>query len=172
MTDLLPPIAARKLKRDRSLRFFSIFLIFAALALFILAIFSLPVSVLQKYQLSSIREDGEFTEEVEDGRKKREEESVKIQTLITHINSKSKTINFSETISRIDTLAGEGVYLTNFSFDSKNKITITGRAATRTDLSDFRDRLNNEKDFSSVELPLTSLVNEKDALFTITLTIK
>lgn len=172
MINLLPPIAKKRLKQERVLRFISLFIVVLSLAVLVLFIFSIPTWVVQKYQLSSAKSTGTFTADVEAEQNRIKEEGVITEQFITHIAGQKIPPSRTVLMSRLDELSGEDVELKRFSFDSKNKVTISGVATTRPALSSFRDRLAAEKGFSSVELPLSSLVNENNPDFTITLVVK
>lgn len=172
MINLLPPIAKKRLRQEGFLRFISLFIIILSVAVLLLFLFSIPTWVVQKYQLSSAKSAGTFTADVESEQKRIKQEGVITQQFITHISGQKIPPSRTVLIARLDELSGEEVELNRFSFDSKNKITISGVATTRPALSSFRDRLAAEKGFSSVELPLSSLVNENNPDFTITLVVK
>lgn len=172
MINLLPPTAKRKLTRNYLLRFVSMILIGAGTAGIVLFSLSLPTFVMLKHQLGSILDNKDFVSKIESEQKKLEDEAKEIEEIITHINNQKTPISHAEVIDLLDQLAGEGVSVDRFVFGEKNKLTISGWASTRPELSDFRDRLSKEDIFSSVELPLESLVNETDALFTITMVVK
>lgn len=172
MINLLPPSAKKRLKREHRLRFLSMLMIAAAIACLVALLFSIPTFILQKYQLNSIREDEAFTAEVEAEQKRIARENLELQRILDHIGRQTPPPSRSDVIARVDDLAGGEVRVDRFAFDAKDKLTISGVAATRPALSAFRDRLNAERSFSSVELPLASLVSERDAEFTITLVIK
>lgn len=172
MINLLSPIAKKKLTRDYFLRFISLTFIATSAAGLVLFSLSLPTLVMLKYQLSSILDDKDFVSKIENEQKLLNEEAREINLIINHINSKTLPRSHTEVINLIDHLAGEGVTVNRFAFGEKEKLTINGVASTRPELSDFRDRLAAEDIFSSVELPLASLVNEKDAIFSITMVVK
>lgn len=172
MINLLPPIAKRKLTRNYFLRFASMIFIMTGIATLVLLSLSLPTLVMLKHQLGSILDNKDFVSNVENEHKLLEAEAEEIEVIVAHINGQKPTVSHTEIIGLVDSLAGEGVSVDRFVFDEKDKLIISGSASTRPDLSAFRDRLAEEDIFSSVELPLSSLVNEKDALFNITMEIK
>lgn len=172
MINLLPPTAKKKLTRDYFLRLVSMIFITISIAGLVFLSLSLPTFVMLKHQLGSILDNKDFVSKIEEGQKMLEEEAREIDAIVTHINNQKSLISRTEVIDLIDSLAGEGIVVDRFDFGEKDKLTISGTASTRPGLSDFRDRLAEENIFSSVELPLASLVDEKDAAFNITMIVK
>ena len=172
MINLLPTTAKKKLTRDYLLRFISMIFIITGIAGLVMFSLSLPTLVMLKHQLGSILDNKDFVSNIESEQKLLEEEAKEMEVIVTHINSQKTLVSHTEIIDLIDSLAGEGVTVDRFTFGEKDKLTISGLALTRPELSDFRDRLAEQDVFSSVELPLSSLVNERDALFNITMELK
>ncbi len=141
-------------------------------ALLVMFLLSLPTWLMQRHQVGSASADDNLMARIEAGRKEREKETRAIGALVAHLSEKSLERDHSAIIRKLDELAGSEITLRQFNFDAKNKLSLGGVAKTRAALSDFRDLLAADRQFSAVELPLTSLVNERDAVFTITLTIK
>jgi len=169
MINLLPLRVKHKIFWDQTVRFMSVSFIFISLGLLLLILFSLPVSILEDYQLSSIREDKEFTVEVENQRKEREVDNADIQNLIKHIESYAPKYSYWSLIEEFDTLAQAGIFIDSFDFNEKNEVVISGISENRSSLSDFRDELEANKQFKTVELPLSSLATEINTPFTIKL---
>lgn len=172
MINLLPPAAKKKLTRDYFLRFVSMIFIVTGIATLVLLSLSLPTLVMLKHQLGSILDNKDFVSNIEKEQRLLEREAKEMEIIVAHIKGQKKPVSHTEIIGLIDSLAGEGVSVDRFAFGEKDKLIISGSASTRPELSAFRDRLAEEDIFSSVELPLSSLVNEKDALFNITMEIK
>ena len=172
MINLLPPTAKKKLTRDNFLRLVSMIFIATGIAGIVFLSLSLPTLVMLKHQLGSILDNKDFVSKIEDEQKLLESEALEIETIVTHIKEQKRPISHTEIIDLIDSLAGEGIVVDQFVFGEKEKLTISGTALTRPELSSFRDRLAEEDIFSSVELPLASLVDEKDAMFNITMVVE
>jgi hypothetical protein len=172
MINLLPPTAKKKLTRDNFLRLVSMIFIIIGIAGLVFLSLSLPTLVMLKNQLGSILDNKDFVSKIEEEQKLLESEAAEIEAIVAHVKGQEKSIIHTEVMDLIDSLAGEGVVVDRFVFGEKDKLTISGTASTRPGLSDFRDRLAKEKIFSSVELPLASLVDEKDAVFNITMVVK
>jgi hypothetical protein len=172
MINLLPPKAKKKLTLDYLLRLVSMVFIATGIAGVMFISLSLPTLVMLKYQLGSILDNKDFVSKIEDEQKLLESEAAEIESIVTHIKGQKRPRSHTEVIDLIDSLAGEGIVVNRFVFGEKEKLTISGAALTRPELSSFRDRLAEEDIFSEVELPLASLVDEKDAVFNITMVIE
>lgn len=172
MINLLPPTAKKKLTRDYFLRFISMIFVVTGIATLVLCSLSLPTLVMLRHQLGSILDNKDFVSNIEKEQKLLEEEAKEMEVIVAHIKGQKIPVSHTEVIDLIDSLAGEGVTVDRFTFGEKDKLTISGSARTRPELSAFRDRLAAEDVFSSVELPLASLVNERDALFNITMELE
>lgn len=172
MINLLPPSAKKIVSHERKAKFFSVLCLGLSLAFVVSIVFSIPIWIVQDYQLNTIREDKEFTVEVEEERKRREAENKEIQSIIQHIERQANSRNYTNIMAVVDELAGDSIRVDRFVFDEKNKLSLMGVASTRPALSEFRNQLEAHADFSSVEMPLSSLVNERDAVFNITLKLK
>ena len=172
MINLLPPKAQRQLAREYRLRFLSVVMMAVACALLVLLLLSLPVWLMQKYQLRNMMSSGDLLVKLAAEQRQTEEDAKTAMSIIKHFESEGEGNKFRDIIAKIDSLAGEDINITQFSVDAKKKLTITGVATVRTSLSAFRDRLEEDKQFSGVTLPLSSLVDESDVTFSITLNIK
>jgi Tfp pilus assembly protein PilN len=172
MISLLSPEGKKRLARERKTRFVSVLLLLLTAVSLVLLAFSVPIRLMQQHQLRNMGDKGDLLTELETSRRKAEKKVAEVNVLLKHIDQQKENRRFSEIINKIDELSGSEISLTQFSFDTKNKLTLQGQASARTALSEFRDRLEEDKQFSSVELPLSNLVSERDVAFTITLIVK
>lgn len=172
MINLLPPHAKKRLRREQLVRFVSLFILTLAFAGFILLVLSIPTWIMQRYQIGSVYDSDEFTANLRKEQRKLELESAEATRIIRHFGGSFPNRHHSDIIAALDEMSGEGVSINQFLFDPKGKLTLIGVAATRTALSDFKSALEADKRFASVELPLSSLVSERDAAFTVTLMLK
>jgi Tfp pilus assembly protein PilN len=172
MISLLSPEGKKRLARERKARFVSALLLLLTVVSLVLLAFLVPIRMMQQHQLRNMGDKGDLLTELETSRRRAEREVTEVNALLAHVDKQRADRQFSAIIDKIDDLSGTDISLTQFSFDAKNKLTLQGQAADRTTLSEFRDRLEDDKQFSAVELPLSNLVSEKDVAFTITLVIK
>ncbi len=76
----------------------------------------------------------------------------------------------AETLRVIREAKGNQIQLTHFVYDAVvGQITVNGQAQERTDLIEFREKLEATGRFSTVRIPLSSLERERNADFTIIL---
>lgn len=172
MISLLSPLAKRRLARERKARFLSVLLLLLTLVSLVLLAFLVPIRLMQQHQLSNMGDKGNLLAELETSRRQAEREVAEIDALLAHAAKRQTSRRLTPIIEKIDSLSGTGILLTQFSFDTKNKLTLLGQATDRNTLSEFRDRLEDDKQLSAVELPLSNLVSEKDVAFTITMSVK
>ena len=173
MINLLPPAAQKHLAWEYRLRFLAVLMMIVAVAILILLVLSLPLWLMQKHQLRNMTSgDGQLLTELAAEQQEADRDAKTAAAIITHFSNEERGSQFSDIVAKIDGLAGDDIAITHFEVDAKNKLTINGVAAVRTSLSAFRDRLEEDSQFSGVTLPLSSLVSERDVAFTITLSIK
>lgn len=171
MINLIPPRAKKVLLTEYRLRVLSVVMLVVSAASLVALALSVPTSILLARQTQSFINNGDLTREIGEERKRITEELSKTRSLIDHLSRTVKITPYSKIISDLDSLAGSGVSIDQFAFDNRSKLVITGVASTRTELSFFRDRLEERKDFRTIELPLSSLVKDADLPFSITITL-
>lgn len=171
MISLLPIKARKTLTLERRLRFMSLVMLVLAFVAFVSLALSIPTWMLLTSRAESLDSEMFSPEKMKLERTRVEDELKQTQSLIDHLVKKTKTRSHSGMISDLDSLSGDKIKLTQFIFDDKNKLTLIGTADTRIALSEFRDRLDSNPDFKSVELPLSSLVSEVDAAFSIAIVL-
>lgn len=96
----------------------------------------------------------------------------KINLLATWQASNVESISLFELINRFKPA---GISLSGFAFTHSTgkpaTIELSGVAAKRRDLLDFLDNLRGDKTFSNLESPVSNLIKDKNADFTIILTV-
>ena len=173
MINLLPGEAKKNLKREQRLRFLSVTFLLMAFVSLIALLLSIPTGILLSRHADTLAGSMDLAEAVEKRSSDVKKDLAHAASLIEHLSkSEEEGINVSSMIYDLDQLAGEEVLLTHFNFDDKKKIVLSGIASTRSTLSLFRDRLDGDDRFKSVELPLSSLVKDTEVPFSITLTLK
>jgi len=82
---------------------------------------------------------------------------------------------FSDIISEVEGIASRTVVLNSIAFsridDDVKSVLITGEAASRSLLVEFRDTLEKNPLFESAALPLANLAKDKDVPFSITIIV-
>ena len=169
MINLIPPTAKKSIKREYIKRVVTVWLFLFSSALAILTVFLLPTFVVLQSEISALEETAEA------GRIRVAQydisatELVKANAQATLLLKQATSSSLTGIVDTLAILAGTKVSLTNYQFidlDSVGKITVSGVAATRQDLAAFRDAVSNDARFSAVNLPISSLIKDKDLLFT------
>jgi len=76
-------------------------------------------------------------------------------------------------LAKISGLLPDGITLENLAIDYRTgAASLSGSAKERKDLEALRDILKNDSDFGNIDLPLASLLKQKDIEFSIAFTIK
>ncbi|MCB9819533.1 PilN domain-containing protein [Candidatus Nomurabacteria bacterium] len=172
MINLLPTQAKKVVKREYSLRLLAVFSLSLSFACLVLLMMSIPTWLMLSYQTIGEDKDQTLLNEIAKDRAHAEQELSETQRIIEHLSQRPSSLSHTAIIESLDQLGGKGVTINQFIFDTKGKLTLTGIASTRATLSSFRDRIEESKDFKSVDLPLSSLVQESEAAFTMTVTLK
>lgn len=172
MINLLPAHAKRVVKREHWLRLFAVLCLASSFASLVLLLMSIPTWMMLNYQTVGEDNDQNSINEIAAERARAEKELAETQRIIEHLKSKSNTKSHTAIIESLDDIGGAEIAISQFNFDAKNKLVLIGVAATRADLSSFRYRVEKSSYFTAVDLPLASLVQETEAAFTMTLTLK
>lgn len=172
MINLLPTQAKKAVRREYSLRLVVVFLLALSFALFILLAMSVPTWLMLNYQVVGEDKDQVLLNEIAEERARAEKELSETQRIIEHLSKAQSFRSHTSIIETLDQLGGDDISIDQFNFDSKGKLELTGVASTRAALSSFRDRVDESDDFKSVDLPLSSLVQEIEAAFTMKITLK
>lgn len=172
VVNILPPEGKKKIKKERFIRLFASSLLAISTLFVSLIILSMPTWYSLAWIKISVANHASATSE-----KAYEQLSDDLKlynSTIKHLQEVERFQNFSNLANDLDELGGPSISITQFSFDAgkKPKAIISGVAATRGDLSEFRDNLESDSRFSEVDLPLSSLVNDKDSSFSITFNLE
>ncbi len=172
MINLLPDRAKRIMSLDRRLRLLSVVLLMLSVVAAALCLFLLPTTILLDAYRSGDGLGGPAQTLVNEKLAETEKELANTKIIIDHLSKPVDAREHSSIVEELDQLAGETVRLDQFVFDDKSKLLLSGVAATRSDLSSFRDRLEGSERFKKVELPLSDLAQDEEPPFTFTLTLK
>lgn len=172
MINLLPDSAKRSNAWERRFRLASVILLALTLAVAAFCLFLLPTSILLDTYHSGDGVGPSAQSLVNERLAETEKELATTKTVIDHLSKDNDARDHSSIISDLDQLGGENIRLDQFVFDDKSKLLLSGEAATRFELSAFRDRLEESGSFKKVELPLSDLALDEKPPFTFTLTLK
>lgn len=177
MMNLLTQEGKKKIKKEY-LAHLSVVLLFAVLVLVVLGI----AALIPSWVVLNFRQNGFTTtldllnrnapaEEIKALETTARDTGHKLQVLET----KNPTPQLSEIIETIVKGRGTGVRLTSLTFltqEKRTKLTLQGVAQTRTGLIQFIKTLESNPLFTHVESPLSNLVTEQNASFSLVLDVK
>lgn len=183
MINLLPITEKQKIREGYHLLVLSVCLPTAAIILLLtlasfLPTFFLTISAYQKIFAES-QSSEVITKKSQEMEMKKivNETNTKISLLTDLVPDKSAQGFFREIIESRPL----GVYITSYTYDNTSasskragnsaRIVIQGRAENRAALLSFVDTLNKKKSFSSVELPLSSLISGTNLSYSINITL-
>lgn len=168
MINLLPPNAKKVIKRDYVYRVAAV----SFLSLASLFLVSILISIPSWYLLDlSEKAAGTHLSMAEAAKSTYAELANKVtetNKLIKHLENSLSEPKLANLVSELDDLSGSSISITEFIFNPDGKVSLSGIADSRSDLSVFRDGLAADERFSGIDLPLSSLARDKDTPFTIT----
>lgn len=177
MINLIPPHARKQVRIEYWVRSVSVWVLLAAIALFIVGVLFAPTYVLIHSQLSAY-EDSYAAAAANDASYKELEASVRIananaQKLLTGGAVHSYT-NILEEVDLItnETIVLEEVRMERTSVGLIEQITLRGVAATRIALVAYQEAIEAHAFFETADLPISNLAKDKDVPFSMTVTLK
>ncbi len=178
MSNLLPPHEKRALLREYRLRMGIVFLAFVSV-FGMIGVVSLLPSLVRVHALIAAEEQGVTLEEqalerlgataLRRSLREADEELAVFGPLL----GGARLAAYIRTISRT---RSDGVSITSIHYDPEKgehgTLVVGGTAALRDDLTAFVASLRSVEEFSAVELPIADLAREREAKFTMTVTLK
>lgn len=176
MINLIPPAAKKSLLIEYWVRVASTWLILWAITLLISGTILFPTYVLIGGQVaaykSSAAEASQKVSNFEDVSRGLVQASQEAKIIV----DESALIDLSDFVALIEKLQGSDVDLNQINISRNgqgfNPFIISGLAKDRQSLASFRDRLLEQKEIVSADLPISNLTRDKDILFTITVNLK
>ena len=176
MFNILPPQQRKYLTHEYSVR-----LTVVLLAIISLAAIFLFGSLFPAYFLSLSKQHSEETT-LADAQKASSEEKVdphtsfaELKSFVDSINHASPAVTAREIINAVVTRKVTDIKITGFDLGSSAEgirtVTVVGVAANRESIQFFKKRLEGEKLFKKVMVPLSNFQKNKDIQFTINITI-
>lgn len=176
MANLIPAEAKKTMVREYWMRAISVWVFLAAAAIAAVGSLMVPTYVLvdtQHRAAGSRAQDAEATQnEFADANSALRAANA----LSGHLAADTEGVILTELIETVDRLAGNRITITSFVFargedEAAEPFRISGAAADRTALLDFRDALRADPQFANVNLPLADLAGDEDISFSIELTL-
>lgn len=175
MSNVLPPHDKKYLKREYTLRLFTVFFLFLLSTGLFATILLLPSYFISQSKEASIERQSQLLQRaitfresdrstaslVTTKQKLNELAALRMQT--PHTDVISAVVRSTDSTITVDAF-----YYTKKSVDNA-ELKITGRALSRAALLSFSDRLKRERVFERVDLPVSSLARDANIVFSITL---
>ncbi len=174
MTNLIPLSAEKNVKREYWLRVLSVWFVAVGIGVSVLIVLTLPIYVLVTLQLDNHSDTVVVASAQKDELQALEGVLREANRQARLIVSEQQTVSLTQHIQIITAIAGIGVTITSFQFDQtgeQKKLVLSGVADSRLLLANFRDNLENSENYSQVELPLSSLIRDRDIDFTMTMVV-
>lgn len=174
MLNLIPPKAYRDITREYWIRVISVWVYLVATAFVILAVLTIPVYVLVYIQSDSYNNSVATAQTSLDKINVFEAEIKKANNQASIILNSKPPVLSSEYVDSIIKYAGDTVAVSTFRFDNNPNtpnLVISGEAATRNSLADFKTKLENDGSYLKVDLPISSLIKDVEVPFTMNLAI-
>jgi hypothetical protein len=175
MINLIPPAARASVVWEYWLRVVSVWLLLIGTGCLIVVVLLLPTYVLIRLQVN------EMTTNVSAASDKIATYDVSASALITAsaqaqvLLSNASTTPFSNYVTQFQTQSGTEVVLREMSFNrttaGRGTIKLAGVATNRQSLVNFRDIIAADPAFVRVNLPISSLIKDKDLLFVLDITL-
>lgn len=183
MIDLLPASAKNTIRKEYRLR---VFTVCAAMLSLVLA--AMVISFLPTYLFVLSRHEAFLVESQSDQTQSRISRVKEMETTVRNTNKKVDLLKNEASVPYVKDVFMEilkskpaGVSVTGLSYDhggvvskkgkdeavSPPTIGIQGKSSDRAALLAFKDTLAQKKEFSSVDLPISSLVKDTDLTFSI-----
>lgn len=176
MTNLIPPDAKQRVKKEYWIRVVSVWGILLAICFVIFTALLFPTYVLFNTQLDALateisREENERAAEYAAA----EEAMAVANDTADQLIDVSRASGALELLQAVEAVLTPEITLDSFAYDRKgeklNSITIQGTAANRTSLAAFAEALKRSPHFTQAEVPVSSLVRDSDLPFSINVVV-
>ena len=175
MLNFLTPDNRRAVIKEYLSRDLVVLLVSLSLAVIVLIFLFIPSAIFSKYNNKTVNNQLESSRGASMSKSQDPTELIKkINTMVGILSdSKSSPILMSDMITKIISLKNKGILISNISISKDNKgtenISISGVAKTRDNLTEFNNDLKNDGTFSTVDLPISALIKNTNAQFSIKL---
>jgi Tfp pilus assembly protein PilN len=174
MINLIPPVARKNLVREYWARVITVWMFLAGTASLIILLLLLPTYVLIGVQISALKQIVASSSEKSSSYDLSAAALLEANRQAQLLVGTPELTPFSAYSSQLESLASGGVVLKEERFSRKGDggtIQISGVASTRQSLADFRDSIEADDNFTNVDLPISSLIKDRDLLFSMQITI-
>jgi hypothetical protein len=175
MVNLIPQHAKKTVALEYYVRVVTVWLWLISAALMIVGVLLFPVGLMVKLQLGAIESAYAEAESSSSAQQVLVKTVLDANVLAQELVRVNLRQNVWDDVALIYNLMPDGVTITSITLaregDVVKKITVTGEAATRSDLALARDLLKGNGRFSAVALPLSNLAKDVDIPYSVTLDV-
>lgn len=170
MTRIIPEEANKVLKKEYTLRFFSVlfFALFVVICLS-LAFVSSTYLLLYLYEKAYVTNNSNAKNETTQLYQQVTQKTEDLYLLSSKITV-DKKMSAVDVAQKIFENRGEGITIQSIEMLSDSKITLRGVANTRDDILSFQNRMQQNPMFKDFSIPVESLARQKDVSFNLTFT--
>lgn len=177
MLNLLPENKKRLVKKEYHRRLFVVGSVFAILAIGIAIIFLLPSYILTKDRHDQANQDNSvLVQKINDEKSKETNFSDKQKQMLNVLQTDVSTSTPpTDLIDAVLLSKDSNIDITDLSYqivENTKQLLVHGRAVKREDLISFKQKLEQDENWSDVELPISDLGPATNNEFTFNLTIK
>jgi len=175
MLSFLPQNNRKVIIKEYLSRVFVVFLQFLSVSVVVLIFLFVPSAIFSKYKNKTVNNQLESIKAESMNKNQDPTELIKkINAMVSILfDDKSSTIPMTDMIEKIISLKNKNIQISNISISKNEKgsenITLSGVAKTRDDLTDFNNSLKSDGFFASVDLPISALIKNTNAQFSIKL---
>ncbi len=173
MINLIPPPAKKKVVTEYWTRTISLWAFLGGTALLLIATLFIPLNIYVTNQET-------YLATLLAGREADKSNHEQNSALLTHANEQAALLlqekheySFHELLPLLESIAESKVELEGVTLnqDKDPVLSVGGIALTRQTLVAFRDELEKQADFLTVDLPISNLIEESDVEFNIKITL-
>lgn len=173
MINLIPPAAKKKVVTEYWVRAVSLWGLLGGTAVLVVTTLFVPLNIYifnQEQYLTTILSSNQAAQD----------NQTKNTTLLTQANQQAQILLsadagylLSALLPVLSETAGENIKLEDISLTQTNSpvLVVSGQATSRQTLVAWRDVLETEESFLTVNLPIGNLIKDRDVPFTITITL-
>lgn len=175
MANLIPLKARKRVRVEYWMRSISVWMLLVGTALLMVLALQIPAYVLVNNQISIL--NSWYQEVDEDNQQFKVSENIirKTNRLNVLLGEQNEQPLFGAVVAEVEAAAGNEVVVQDFSLERKDGmltgLVVSGEAATRSSLANFKDALEDSPMFESAVLPLSNLAKDADIPFRINITM-
>ena len=174
MINLIPAEAKKRILREYWLRAVTVWFFLWSCAILLGVTLLVPSYVLINLQIKAYASSAQTANEKNENYESVAKELEHASKLAAAVSEQFQRPTMTQYLSRIKSLESADAQVTrvNLSRDGESvrEISISGTAASRQALADFRNRLREEDGVESVDLPISNLAKDRDIPFELTVT--